>query len=74
MIVTATLAGYLFAEANFSSSGRRKMAGGVLDDGGARRPIAYKSGAFALRARIAAQGQRHYLIRCARDEILSFKF
>lgn len=53
MIVTATLAGYLFAEANFSSSGRRKMAGGVLDDGGARRPVAYKSEPFTFRARIS---------------------
>lgn len=35
MIATAAFAGYLLAEADFSSSGRRKMAGGVLDDGGA---------------------------------------
>ena len=36
MIATAALTAYLFAEADFSRSGRRKMAGGVLDDGGAR--------------------------------------
>ena len=36
MIATAALAGRLLAEAGFSRSGRRKMAGGVLDDGGAR--------------------------------------
>ena len=33
MIATAALAGYLLAEADFSRSGRRKMVGGVLDDG-----------------------------------------
>ena len=36
MIATAPLAAYLFAEAGFSRSGRRKMASGVLDDGSAR--------------------------------------
>ena len=29
------------------------MAGGVLDDGGARRLVAYKSGLFAFRARMS---------------------
>ena len=32
MIATATLASHLLAEADFSRSGRRKMAGSVLDD------------------------------------------
>jgi len=36
MIATVALAGYLLAEADFSRSGRRKMASGVLDDGSAR--------------------------------------
>ena len=36
MIATVALAGYLLAEADFSCSGRCKMAGGVLDDGSAR--------------------------------------
>ncbi len=31
------------------------MAGGVLDDGGARRPVAYKSGPFAFRARMGGE-------------------
>jgi len=35
MIATAALAAYLFVEADFSRSSRRKMASGVLDDGGA---------------------------------------
>ena len=35
MIATAALAGHLLAEADFSRSSRRKMAGSVLDDGGA---------------------------------------
>ena len=43
MIATAALAGHLLAEADFSRSSSRKMAGSVLDDGGARRPVAYKS-------------------------------
>jgi len=77
MIATAALAGRLLAEADFSSSDRRKMAGGVLDDSGdcnARRPhLLAKAGLRSERA-LAAQGQRHYLIRCARNEILSFKF
>ena len=36
MIATAALAAYLFAEADFSRSGRRKMVGSVLDDGSTR--------------------------------------
>jgi len=46
MITTAALAAYLLAKADFSRSGRRKMVGGVLDDGrrrGIRGPVAYKS-------------------------------
>ena len=53
MIATAALAVHLLAKADFSRSGRRKMAGGVLDDGGARRPVAYKSEPFTFRARIS---------------------
>ena len=34
MIATAALADRLLAEADFSRSGRRKMVGSVLDDGG----------------------------------------
>jgi len=44
---------HLLAEVSFSRLGRRKMAGGVLDDGGARRLVAYKSGLFAFRARMS---------------------
>ena len=56
MIATAALAVYLLAEAGFSRSGRRKMEGGVLDDGdrGTRRQLARKSGLFALIARISS--------------------
>ena len=43
MIATAALAAYLFAEADFLRSGRRKATGGVLDGRGARRPVDYKS-------------------------------
>ena len=44
MIATVALAGYLLAEADFSRSGRRKMASGVLDDGTlAALAVAYKS-------------------------------
>ena len=53
MIATAALAVHLLAEADFSRSGRRKMAGSVLDDGrrrSTRRSVAYKSG---LRAKSA---------------------
>ena len=46
MITTAALAGRLLAEADFSRSGRRKMASGVLDDGhcrSTRKRLARKS-------------------------------
>jgi len=46
MIATAALAVHLLAKADFSRSGRRKMAGGVLDDGrrrSTRRQLACKS-------------------------------
>ena len=58
MIATAALAGYLLAEADFSRSGRRKMAGSVLDNGGCcstRRQLARKSRFFAAKS---AHGRR----------------
>ena len=55
MIATAAIAGHLLAEADFSRSGRRKMVGGVLDDGTtavfAGRSLA--KALFAFRARIS---------------------
>ena len=56
MIATVALAVHLLAKADFSHSGRRKMAGGVLDGGrrrSTRRRLARKSGLFTLRARIS---------------------
>lgn len=76
MIATVALAVYLLAEADFSRSNRRKMASGVLDDGSTRSTRSrLQKRAFRRSERaLAAQGRRHYLIRCARNEILSFKF
>ena len=71
MIATAALAGHLLAEAGFSRSGRRKATIGVLDDGGdynARGRLQKRAFRRSERA-LAAQGQRHYLICCARNEI-----
>ncbi len=57
MIATAALAGRLLAEADFSRSGRCKMAGGVLDGGccSTRRQLACKSGLFAKSAHYGAR-------------------
>ena len=71
-IATAALAGRLLAEADFSRSGRRKMASGVLDDGSACGCL-QKRFSRSERA-LAVQGRRHYSICCVRNEILSFKF
>ena len=56
MIATAALAAYLFAEADFLRSGRRKATGGVLDDGSARGCL-QKRFSRSERA-LAAQGRR----------------
>ena len=68
MVATAELAGYLLAEVDFSRSGRRKMAGSVLDDGSTRSRLQKRAFRRSERA-LAAQGRRHYPIRCARNEI-----
>ena len=77
MIATAALAGHLFAEADFSRSGRRKMVGSVLDDGGdcnARRShLLAKAG---LRSERALRRKVSGIIRSVVREMkfLSFKF
>ena len=76
MIATAALAGYLLAEAGFRAQAVAKWRAVYWMTA---RPRYSQLGRLQKRFSrsehgIAAQGRRHYSIRCVRNEILSFKF